>query len=788
MAELRYVGRNVPKVDARAKVLGKTKYVSEEGIGIPGLLYGKVLFSPHAHARIVRIDTSEAAALRGVRAILTGRDVPENRVGLLIDDRHLLCREVVRFVGDPVACLAADSRETAEEAVRLIDVEYEVLPAMLDSELAAAPDAPVVVHPDLPRYNRPMYAYMGDDLPGPNVHTYHKIRKGDVDRAFAEADFIVENRYECDRITHCQMEPYNSVCYPESDGTLTVWTSARLRETHDPLLQTFNLTASRLRTRTSYQGGMFGMLGRPERFTVLLAQKTGRPVKMVYTREECFIEGLNRLGEIVYVKDGLKKDGTIIAREVRSIVNTGAYTHHGPLVMRNGAFHASQYRLPNYRWDAYGVYTNTPACGPLRGFGSAEVLWATEQQMDLDARAVGMDPVEFRLLNTPDEGEKDVRGTLVTCTGAKRCLDIVRDWIEWGEPSVQPEEAHVKVGKGIALGNKYSMADTASAVKLEIKSDGFLEITHGGDDCGQGLNTVLTQIAAEEFQVPMEMVRIVWGDSARTYYDWGTCSSRSTLYMGSALLKACEDVKGQIRRLAAATFGVEPEAIEVGKGGFWLRNEPDTVYPISRLHLSSHPEARGTLKTATCLEESASFCGTGVFWGHPGAEDPATGQGERLAISYSYGAQAAEVAVDTETGEIRVLRLHSAFDTGKTIHPLMCEVQQEGGAVMGIGSAIFEGFQFDGDGRLANANLHDYRICTMADVPGGDDLRVALVETPHPEGPYGAKGAAESAMCPTASAIANAVYDAVGVRITHLPMSPERVLAALEAKNQGLEP
>ena len=782
MAEFKYVGKSVPKVDALAKVLGKTKYVSEEGIGIPGLLYGKVLFSPHAHARILKIDTSKAKALRGVRAVLTGKDAPDNRVGLLIDDRHVLCREVVRFVGDPVACVAADSAEIAEEAVALIEVEYEVLPALLDPEAALAADCPVVIHPDLPSYRRPMYTYMGDDLPGPNVHTHHKIRKGDVDRAFAEADFIVENRFECDRITHCQLEPYNSVCYPETDGTLTVWTSARLRETHDPLLQTFGLSASQLRTRTSYQGGMFGMLGRPERFTILLAQKTGRPVKMVYTREECFIEGLNRLAEIVYVKDGLKKDGTIIAREVKGIVNTGAYTHHGPLVLRNGAFHASQYRLPNYRWDAYGVYTNTPACGPLRGFGSAEVLWATEQQMDLDAQAVGMDPIEFRLLNTPDEGERDVRGTLVTCIGAKQCLKIVGDWIDWGKPSVQPEESHIKVGKGIALGNKYSMADTASAVILEMKSDGVLEVIHGGDDCGQGLNTVLTQIAAEEFSVPMEKVRVICGDSWRTPYDWGTCSSRSTLYIGKALLKACEDVKDQMRQIAGKKLGVDPGDIEVGRGGFWLRAEPERLYPLSYLTLANHPEARGTLKTATCLEESASFRGTGVFWGHPGLEDPDTGQGERLAISYSYGAQAAEVAVDTETGHVTVLRLHSAFDTGKTIHPAMCEAQQEGGAVQGIGSALFEGFQFDEAGRLTNPNLHDYKVCSAGDVPIGDDLRVALVEEPHPEGPYGAKGAAESAMCPTASAIANAIFAAAGVRLTHLPMTPERVRQAIKDK------
>ena len=782
MAGLCIVGTDVTKIDAPAKALGKTKYASEQGIGVPGMLHGKVLFSPHAHARIVGIDASKALKLKGVKAVVTGKDAPANRTGLLIDDRHVLCREVVRFVGDPVACIAADRVETAEEALDLIEVEYEILPAVFDPELAMEPDCPAIVHTDLANYNRPLYQYMGNDLPGPNVHTHHKIRKGDVDRAFAEADHVVEGRYEIDRMTHCQFEPYNAVCYVEDDGTLTLWTSARLCETHEPMMKAFGLSPSQLRTRTGYLGGMFGLLGRPERFTILLARKTGKPVKMVYTREESFIEGLNRLAEIVYIKDALKKDGTILAREIKSIINTGAYTQHGPLVIRNGAFHASQYRLPNYRWDAYGVYTNQPACGPVRGFGSAEVLWATEQQMDVDAKTLGVDPLEFRLRNTPDEGEKDVRGTTVHSTGAKGCLKQVAEWIEWGQPSAKSAESHIKTGKGFALGNKYSMADTASSAVITVKMDGSLEVIHGGDDCGQGLNTVLAQIAAEEFCVPMEKVHLVWGDSARSPYDFGTASSRSTLYIGNALLKACEDAKRQIRELASCRIGTPPENIGIGNGGFFLIDDPDREYPMSQLALRNHPEARGAIKGAMCLDESAEIRGSGVFWGRPGIEDPETGQGERLALSYAYGAQAAEVAVDTETGEVTVLRLHSAFDNGKTMHPAMCEAQIEGGAVMGIGSALYEGYQFDAAGRLQNPNFHDYKICSIGEVPTGDDLKVAFIEAPHKEGPYGAKGVGEAAMCPTASAIANAIYDAVGVRLTHLPMTPERVLAALKAK------
>jgi CO/xanthine dehydrogenase Mo-binding subunit len=782
MTDLRVVGTNVTKIDALDKATGRTRYCSEEGIGFPGLLYGKVLWSPHAHARIVSIDISEALEVKGVKAVATGKDAPQHRSGVFIADRHVLCQERVRFVGDAAACVAATTPEAAEEAVNLIKVEYEPLPAVFDPEEAMAPGCGVVVHPDLPQYARPVHPYLGNDLSGPNVHTHHKVRRGDVDAAFARADFVLENRYVTDRITHCQLEPYNSVCYPEAGESLTLWTSARLTETMEPLWQAFDLGPSRLRMRNTYLGGMFGILGRPERFTLLLATMTGRPVKMVYSREETFVDGLNRLSLTVYIKDALKKDGTILGRELKVIANTGAYSAHGPLIIRNGSYHASQYRLPNYRWDAYGVYTNQPACGPLRGFGTAEVLWATECQMDVDAEKLGLDPLEFRLRNTVDEGEIDVRGNRVRSTGAKRCLEKVGEQIHWGHVPAQPAESHMRIGRGVALGNKYTMADTASSAAVIARMDGTIEVIHGGDDCGQGLNTVLAQIAAEEFSVPIERVKIVWGDSARTPYDFGTASSRSTLYIGNAVLRACEDAKAQIRRLAADRVKTSPENIGIGGGGFFLIDDPATRYPTSHLALRNHPDARDAVKAATCLDESAEIRGSGVFWGRPGAEDPETGQGPRSTMSYAYGAQAAEVAVDTETGQVRVLRLYSAFDNGRTMHPKMCEGQIEGGAALGIGAALSEGFTFDEGGRLLNPDYHDYKIPSIADVPSGDDLAVFFEAAPHEEGPYGAKGVGESAMCPTASAIANAIYAAVGVRLTHIPMTPERVLAALKQK------
>jgi len=781
MTELTTVGKSVIKVDAFDKVTGKAKYASEEGIGVPGMLYGKVLFSPFAHAEILKIDTSKASRLRGVRAVLTGKETPKQRSGMMIDDRHVLCHERVRFVGDAVAVVAADSADAAEEALELIEVEYRELPALFDPEEAMKPDCPVILHQDLQKYTRPIYGYLGRDLPGPNVHTHHKVRKGDVERGFKEADLIIENRFQNDRIIHCQLEPFNAVCYPESDGSITLWTSGRLYINHGPLCRAFGMPPSKIRLRNGYLGASFGTTARPERFAALAAMKTGKPVKMVYTREECFIDGLNRLPKIIYIKDGLKKDGTIVARQLKVIVNCGAYADHGPLTIRNGAFHASQYRLPNYKWDAYGVYTNEPCVGPVRGFGSAEALWATEQQMDIDAEALGMDAVEFRLKNTVDEGEIDVRGQKVHSIGAKECLRKAADWIGLDEPA-RPPEGRIRFGKGIALGNKYTMADTASAAVVKVHVDGTIEVFHGGDECGQGLNTVLTQIAAEDFRVSPDKIKIVWGDSARVPYDFGSASSRSTLYIGNAVRLAGQDAKRQIFEIAGPILKTAPGNLETADGIVFVKEFPEERLTFSDLFLPAAREARGALKMAACLEGGGEIIGKATFWGHPSAEDTETGQGEKLAMSYDYGVQGAEVAVDTETGMVKVLRFCSAFDTGRTINPKMCEAQLEGGAGMGIGSALYEGFVFSDKGELLNPNLHDYRICSTQQVPSGEKMKSMTVEDPHQEGPFGAKGIGENAMCPTAPAIANAIYNATGARLTHLPMTPERVLKAIKEK------
>jgi CO/xanthine dehydrogenase Mo-binding subunit len=532
--------------------------------------------------------------------------------------------------------------------------------------------------------------------------------------------------------------------------------------------------------RAVYVGGMFGVVGRPERFSVLLALKTGRPVKIVYSREDCFIDGLNRLPKLVYIKDGVKRDGTLVAREMKIIVNTGAYTDHAPIIIRNGAFHASQYRMPHFKWDAYGVYTNEPGVAPLRGFGSAEVLWATEQQMDIAAEKLGMDPLEYRLKNTPDEGEINVRGEIVHSTGAKECLRKAAEWIKWDEPSEQPANSKIRRGKGIALGNKYTMSDTASTALVKVYLDGTIEVYHGTDECGQGCNTVFTQIAAEEFDVPLEKVRIVWGDTTRVPYDFGSASSRSTMYVGNAIRLACNDAKRQMFEIAAPILETQPENLDTREGRIFLKSSPDISITFADLSLSELPEATGVIKTASCLAEGGQIIGKATFWGRPGEEDHETGRGQRLAISYCYGAQAVEAAVDVETGTVKILRFCSAFDTGVPVNPKMVEGQMEGGAGMGIGSALYEGFLFNDKGQTLNPNFNDYRLPSAVEVPSGENMASIIVEAPHREGPFGAKGMGEAAMNPTAPAVANAIYNAIGVRLHRIPMTPERVLHAIK--------
>lgn len=780
MAGLSVVGKSIPRVDALSKVMGTARYAIDESLNVPRMLHGRILYSHLAHAKVLHIDTTKAEKVAGVVKIVTGRDVPDLRMGYCIHDQHLLVRDKVRFIGDAVAAVASKTVEAAEEALDLIRVEYEELPAVFDAEEAMRPDCPVVIHPELAKYNRPIYAHLGWDLPAPNVHTHHKIRCGNVKQAFQMADIIVENRFTTERIAHAQLELPNAFAYIDDDGVLNVWSTSKqiFAETHKEICRVFGLSLGKVRVRARYLGGNFGTIARTELFAALLALKTEEPVQILFSREESFTRDLHRMPVTIHIKDGVKRNGTIIAREMMLVGNGGAYSEQTPLLTRNGSFQASMYKIPNFKWDAYAVYTNTPSCGALRGFGNSQPLWAVEQQMDIIAEKLKMDPVELREKNLIAEGEEDIRGELTHSIGAQQCLSEAARWIGWDKSN--KTSSGLKRGRGLALGNKYTMVDTVSAASVKICKDGTVEVRHGADELGQGLNTVLAQITAEEFGIPIERVKVIWGDTVNVPYDTGSISSRSTLYAGNAVQLACRDAKRQLFEIAAPQLEIAAEELKVGDGRVYSRSSPEKTLAISDLFL---PDAKGAQNQALCLSEGGEIIGKATFlFKDIGEEDPLTGQverGKKLTASYCYIAQAAEVAVNVETGVVKVLRFCSAADTGRSINPKLCEGQLEGGATMGIGSALFEGLVID-QGKVLTANFTDYRVPKTMEIPSGDNIKSVLIDAPHRDGPFGAKGVGEASMTPSAPAIANAIYNATGVRIMDLPMTPEKVFKALK--------
>ncbi len=783
MAELSVVGKSVLRTDALAKATGRAKYPIDVGVGLPGRLCGKVLYSPYPHARILSINTSKAERLPGVKAVMTGRDLPKSMWGRDVQDQRVLALDRVRFVGDAVAAVAAKTIETAEEAIDLIEVEYEELPAVFDAEEAMKTDCPVIIHPDLAHYNRQIYPELGRDLPAPNVHTHHRIRRGNVDDGFQKSDLIVENRYSTTRIAHSTLDLSSTTAYLENDGTLTVWPSVHCQYSIAVEIgRYFGIPLSKMRVRTEYLGGAFGSTPRAYMFAALLALKTGEPVKVVFSREECFVRDCHRLPVIIYVKDGVKSNGTLLAREMKLICNGGAYVDLTSVIIRNSSFGVSQYRIPNFKWDAYGVYTNAPICGGFRGFGNSQVFWALEQQTDIIAEKLGLDSVDLRKKNLIKEGEENIRGEITHSIGAEECLDRAAEWIKWGKPCAAPAlGSFIKKGKGIALANKYTMVDTVSAAIVKIHRDGTIEFRHGSEEVGQGANTALSQIVAEEFNVPMEKVKVVWGDTTVVPYDFGSVSSRTTFMTGNAIRLACQDAKKQLFKLAAPVLGADPEDLVTGDGRVFSRKSPEKSITIGSLFV---PQGKGAQKAALCLDKEGELLGKGTFLiANATDEDRETGRGTRLTATYGYAAQATEVAVDTETGVVKVLRWGNVFDMGQPINPKMCEGQMEGGTGMGIGSALYEGLIMD-NGKLINPNFTDYRFPSTMEIPCGDNVKSMTAKAPHRDGPFGAKGAGEAAMTPSAPAIANAIYNAVGVRIKDLPITAEKVLKALKEKGE----
>ena len=805
---LEIIGSRIPNVEVYDKVTGDSKYTAD--IKLDRMIHGKVLRSPYPHARINHIDVSKAKEFPGVIAIIVGRDVPHNSriLGATINDQSVLTEDKVRYIGDAVAAVAAVTPEIAERALGLIEVDYTVLPPAFTMEEALDSKASRI-----------------HEFAENNVASVRKVRFGDVEEGFRIADHIFEGEFETQPQEHATMEPMAAIALFDPHRNLTLWTCTQTPFKERSILsRAFGIPHHKIRIIVPPIGGGFG--GKDVQMRIIyicsaLAMKcSGRPVKIVYNREEDLVSDTIRHPAKIYLRTGVKKDGTLTARQCLLQLNNGAYTHHGDLVAGAiGVVFSGVYKTPHLKYDASLIYTNTPYGGPCRGFGNVQITFAVESHMDEIAGGLGMDPVELRLRNAVSEGDETARGTKVGRCGLKECILRASQEIDWQAKRKSHKTGRRVRGIGIACGNHWcgwrtgfdanvwrtgyrnpaelygedpssgfveagrdgsiqwrnyfeqELYDSdASSCILTVNEDGTVIVQVGDPEIGQGLKTTVAMIAAEELGVRVEDVKIVGVDTDSGAFGIGSYSSRVTLVLGNAVIDAARKAKGSLFDIASRVLGVPPDRLDARNRNIYVKDEPEKSIRIGDVAFRAYSQREG---------------GELVFHGYHDPDstipDKRTGQGS-ISSTWSYFAQAAEVEVDTMTGEIKLLCIKSAHDVGRLINPIGAEGQVEGAVHQGIGYAFFEELHWEGTGRTMNANLLNYRIATAEEMCSVTPI---FVETDDPKGPFGAKGLGEPASVAVAPAIANAIENAIGRRMRQLPITPDKILKALE--NRGRE-
>lgn len=751
------VGTNVPMAGAEAKVCGAVSYTAD--LQFPGQLYAKALRSPYSHAKLIRIDASKAAARPGVRAIMTRDDLSglHPYFGTGVEDQPVVGIDKVRYAGDIVAAVAADSREIAEEAVELIQVDYQELPAVTDILESAKPSAPIIHEQHI------------DRGAGGNIHGVYRARSGNIERGFKESDELIENTYNLPPVQHGHIEPHAVLAYWQPSGKLIVYTPCQTPSPlQEQLAKVFNLPLNRVRVIVPPVGGGYGGKNhaRIEPVVALLARKARRPVQWTLTREEVFLTG-RRFGAVVKMKTGFKRDGRLWARKAEVYYDMGAYALSGPANSKNACVIAGgPYTIPHRDYTTYAVYTNLPPAGPYRGVGASHVCWAYESEMDEIARRLGMDPFELRLKNMLQEGDRFITGEAMISVGVSECLKQAARSIAWQFGKEQSPRSGVMVrGKGLAVAIKSTSTPSTSAASVRLNSDGSAILLTSSAEIGQGAQTSLAQIVGDVLGLPVERVSVTFPDTDVTPYDKATSSSRTTFHMGRAAQIAAEQIRDQLLQAGAKTLEARVEDLELKDSCLRVKGVPEKSLTYPQLFRAIFGEASGSLFGNHTLRTE-------------GGIDAKTGEGKSSSFWF-YAAAGAEVEVDTETGKVRVLKLSTAVDVGKAIHPRQCDLQNEGSALAGLGSALFEEMRFD-NGQPINSSFLDYLLPSIQDHP--TDFGSILVETPHPDGPFGAKGMGEAALPPVAAAIGNAVANALnGVRVRDLPIKPDKIVAALRA-------
>ncbi len=742
------VGRSLPRVEARAKVTGTAEYI--HNFRLPGMLIGKICRSTVPHGRIRHIDTSAAAAIPGVYAIVTGEDIrkiiPDPYYGPAFHDQPILALDKVRFVGEPVAVALAADPHIAENAARAITVEYDELPAVYDEVEAVT--ATAYVHDVL----KPAGTFADlKHLVGrrqTNVALDFHLRRGDVEAEFAAADHVFAHEFRTQQVMHTPLEPFVSVA-EAANGAVTIHTASQNPSfVRVEIARLLGLKENRVRVRTAFLGGGFGgkLYIKLEALVTALALIARRPVKVSLTMEEQFFT-ITRHPCTFRIKSAVTKDGRVTARKCEVYYNGGAYADIGPRVAQKSGFAAAgPYDIANLHIDSFETYTNRPPAGALRGFGTPQLVWAYESHTDLIARALSLDPVEFRRRNLLRDGRPQATGTVMRDAPLAAVLERAAAAIGWGQP-FDRGSGPVKRGRGIAIGFKASISPTASVAIVNLSGDGSCTLYCGTVDMGQGSTTVMAQIAADCLGIEAETVRVIAADTDVTPYDMGTLGSRSTYHMGLAIQRAAADAKAKLAALAAE-LGV-PEG---------------TNLPIAELFRRKYGAQAGNI------------IGTGSFMPSHKSPDPQTGQTDDATPYWMSAATGCEVEVDTETGRFRILRLVNVADCGTAINPRIVETQLTGATVMQLGFTVYEGMEFT-DGQLRNPSFAEYKIPGIRDMPAR--LEGEIVTSRQGGGPFGAKGVGESGTYAVSPAIANAIHDAVGVRISALPITAEKVYRAL---------
>lgn len=762
------LGQNFARVDGPAKLRGWAQFTAD--VEMPGMVHAKVLRSTYAHARLLRIDASKAVKLAGVVAVLTRDDLKEmnSHFGPVVKDQPVVVIDRVRYVGDIIAAVAAEEKDIAEEALELIEVDYEPLPAVFDPVEAMKPGAPLLHGESVKsetRLDRDNFRYQKDS----NVLSLYHAEQGDLAAGFKEADEIFEDLYTSQKIQHAHIEPHVALAYWEPSGKLVVYTATQNPSSiRVQLAELFSLPQSQVRVIVPYVGGGYGGKVHPrlEPLTATLARKAHRPVQWVLSREEVFLTA-HCHASVVKIKTGVKRDGTIIARQVEGIYDTGAYALTGPSTVKNGGEVAGgPYRIPHQDLTTYCVYTNTPPTGPYRGFGVPQVCWAYESQMDDIARRLGIDPLELRLKNLVREGDPFVTGDKLISVGICECLKGAAQAIGWqGKEEQKDRELKGKVhGKGLAVMIKTTMTPSNSSALVRLNADGSAVLLTSSVEIGQGTQTSLAQIVAEELGIATERVSVTFPDTDVTPFDQSTSSSRTIFTMGSAARQAAAQIRKQLLEIGARVLEANVEDLELINGHLQVKGVPEKHRTIPQLFQARYGAAVGSM--AGSYDNQTT-----------GGVDPKTGKGKASAFFF-LSACGAEVEVDTETGKVTVEKIVSAVDAGKAINPKQCHMQNEGSMIMSLGSALFEEMVYD-NGQPINSTFLEYMPPSMEDQPR--EFESVIIETPHPEGPYGAKGVGEAALGPVEPAIGNAIANALnGRRIRDLPIRPDRVLKLLQ--------